>query len=85
MGICPGGVSVRGGVCRGVSAPVHAGIHTPPVDRILDIYMLMKILPFRNFVCGRQLSLFSLFFSLRAKISGALRVPQKMLSEKEPK
>ena len=24
------------GTCPGVSAPVHAGIHTPPVDRILD-------------------------------------------------
>ena len=47
--------------------PVHAGIHIPlpstcwdtptphphPVDRILDTYMLMKTLPFRNYCCGR--------------------------------
>ena len=42
-GLYPGGLSVQGGV----SAPVHAGIHPRPVDRM---HMLVKILPCRNYV-----------------------------------
>ena len=47
-GVCPGGVCLEGGclprgcllggVCPGgVSAPVHTGMHTPPVDRMTDM------------------------------------------------
>ena len=36
-GCLPRGCLPRGGVCwGGVSAPLHAGIHPPPVDRMTD-------------------------------------------------
>ena len=53
-----------GGVCpnacldvsaRGVSAPVHAGIHTHPVNRMTDRQTGVKTLPCRNrFADGNQ-------------------------------
>ena len=35
-GVYPGGVSAWGCLPREVSAPVHAGIYTPPVNRMTD-------------------------------------------------
>ena len=39
-GVCPGrevSGSVHAGIClRGESTPVHAGMHTPPVNRMTD-------------------------------------------------
>ena len=36
VGVCPGEVSARGCLPRVVSAPVHAGIHPSPVNRMTD-------------------------------------------------
>ena len=67
--VCPGrGVCVsQHALGRGVCAPVHVGIHTPPppVDRILDT--LVKTLPFRNYVADGK-NVFVLYDGLFLKL-----------------
>ena len=47
-GVSHGGVYLPGGVCVVCKGGCLADTTPPPVDR-----MLVKTLPFRNFVCGR--------------------------------
>ena len=65
-GVCPGGVSQHA-LGRGVSAPVHAGIH-PPLFGQNSWHTLVKTLPFRNYDGdGNNLVLLGINFSTSQK------------------
>ena len=59
----------RGGgcTCPGVSAPVHAGIHPPPLWTEFLTHSCQKTLPFRNFVL-RTVKKVQFFFKAKPKV-----------------